>query len=368
MTREQYVIHLLKCALLGLQPQEKPEIISFDEIFAFSKAHMIANTIWYSIDKLNVKPDEKLWNEWTEFKNHAIVKDIKQRNEYKNIISAIDKAKIPCVPVKGIFLKKYYPRTEFRTMSDIDIYVDEKNIPKIKEILLSLGFTCESEGMCHHDAFMKPPVMDVEIHRELISENLKELNVYYKDVFSKTRLVDGYQYVHEMNEEEFYIYVLAHFYKHYKAGGSGIRSVMDMYVLNNSLYDSLDKESLNLKLKQLKMRDFRDKITDLSQWWFGDGHETKELQTIASYILSSGTYGTVANHVNNQINEFGRFGFILYNVFLPYDIMKYRYHILKRVPVLLPFCWIIRWGRGILTKQDVIKYKLKSVFYKEGMR
>lgn len=102
MTTDKYVVHLVKCALKDEQPKEKPENLSWSEIFRLADRHMITNMIWYSVDKLKSKPKAELWKKWTEVKNKAIVKDITQRNEYKKIIDAFEKEQIRCMPVKGI--------------------------------------------------------------------------------------------------------------------------------------------------------------------------------------------------------------------------------------------------------------------------
>ena len=363
MTTDKYVIHLIKCALKNEQPKEKPENLSWDKIFSLATKHMIANMIWYSVEKLKLKPETELWTKWTEIKNKAIVKDITQKNEYKKIIAAFDKEQIRCMPVKGIFLKKMYPKSDFRTMSDIDILIDTENADKAENIMLALGYTCESKEKSHHDVYFKAPVMNIEIHRQLFSDSsANNFSQYYKDVFIKAKKIDGFELAYKMTDEEFYIYTLAHFYKHYSNGGSGIRSVMDIYVLNHSIYENLDKQSLNNKLDWLKLLNFRNKITNLSEMWFGENKETTELITLSDYILSSGTYGTILNNVNNQIKKKGRAGYFVYCAFPPLYFMKNNYFILKKVPFLLPILWIWRLITSLITRQNVVMFKLRAIF------
>lgn len=363
MTTDKYVIHLVKCALKKEQPKEKPENLSWDKIFSLANKHMIANMIWYSVEKLKSKPETELWKKWTELKNMTIVKDITQRNEYKKIIAAFAKEQIRCMPVKGIFLKKMYPRADFRTMSDIDILIDTENADKAENIMLALGYACESKERSHHDVYFKAPVMNIEIHRQLFSDiSAKNLSQYYKDVFIKAEKIDGCEFAYKMTDEEFYIYILAHFYKHYSNGGSGIRSVMDIYVLNHSIYEGLDKQCLNDKLDNLELLDFRNKITDLSEMWFDKNKETPELIKISEYIIGSGTYGTRLNNVNNQIKKKGKAGYFIYCAFPPLYFMKNNYPILKKVPFLLPILWIWRLISSLITKRNVVIFKLKAIF------
>ncbi len=365
MTTDKYVIHLVKCALKNEQPIEKPENLSWDKIFSLANKHMIANMIWYSVEKLKSKPETELWTKWTELKNMAIVKDITQRNEYKKIIAAFDEEQIRCMPVKGIFLKKIYPRSDFRTMSDIDILIDTKNADKAENIMTALGYTCERKEKGNHDVYFKAPVMNIEIHRQLFSDILmNNLYQYYKDAFIKAEKIDGCESAYKMTDEEFYIYALAHFYKHFSNSGSGIRSVMDIYVLNHSIYEELNKQCLNDKLGNLNLLDFRNNITDLSEMWFGENKESAELIKLSNYILGSGTYGTMLNNVNNQIKKKGRAGYFVYCAFPPLNFMKNNYSILKKVPFLLPVLWIWRLISSLITKRNVVIFKLKAIFQK----
>lgn len=365
MTADKYVIHLAKCALKNEYPKEKPDNLAWSEIFRLADMHMISNMIWYSVDKLKSKPEAELWTKWTEIKNKAVVKDITQRNEFKKIISAFEDEKMRCMPVKGIFLKKMYPKSDFRTMSDIDILVVPENLQRAGDILRSLGYICNSAGKATHDVYFKAPVMNIEIHKQLFSDiSANDLSQYYKDIFINSDKIDGCEFAYKMTDEEFYIYVLSHFYKHYSNMGSGIRSVIDVYVLNNTLYEGLDKQSLNNKLKKLQLLNFRNEITELSEMWFESRKETPELTGISEYIIGSGTYGTTLNNINNQIKKKGRAGYFVYCAFPPLANMKDIYPALNKAPFLLPLFWIWRLISSLITKRNIVMLKLRAVFRK----
>ena len=44
----------------------------------------------------------------------------------------------------------------------------------------------------------------------------------------RVSLGDGFE--KHLSQEDFYLYVTSHEYKHYSAGGTGLRSVLDTYV------------------------------------------------------------------------------------------------------------------------------------------
>ena len=145
------------------------------------------------------------------------------------------------------------------------------------------------------------------------------------------------------------MYNIAHFPKHFQGGGSGIRSVMDIYIMNNAM------------LEKLGLSDFYKKVTALEKYWFEDGRFSEEIEETAKYVLSSGTYGTVYNSVKNEIKKNGRIKGFWLNVFPPLERMKFTFPFLKKMPVFLPFCWVARWFFAIVTKPDKVLRKIRYV-------
>ena len=50
-------------------------------------------------------------------------------------------------------------------------------------------------------------------------------------------------------------------------------------------------------------------------------------------------------------------------IFLPFDEMKKKYLILKKIPLLLPIMWVVRWLDAILFKRKNIKGYNKKISY-----
>lgn len=156
------------------------------------------------------------------------------------------------------------------------------------------------------------------------------------------------------------MYNIAHFAKHFQGGGSGIRSVMDIYIMNNAMPE-MNMVYVYKQLEKLGLSDFYKKVTALEKYWFEDGRFSEEIEETAKYVLSSGTYGTVYNSVKNEINKNGRFKGFWLNVFPPLERMKFTFPFLKKMPGFLPFCWVARWFFAIVTKPDKVLRKIRYV-------
>lgn len=53
--------------------------------------------------------------------------------ETEKILKAFDENKIKNIPLKGYFMKKEYPRSDFRSVSDVDILLTENRLIRSKK-------------------------------------------------------------------------------------------------------------------------------------------------------------------------------------------------------------------------------------------
>lgn len=79
---------------------------------------------------------------------------------------------------------------------------------------------------------------------------------YYSDI--KDRLIpdrtDDRCYGYHMSDEDFYIYITSHAYKHYSGSGTGLRTLMDFYAYLNAKGDTFNLDYIRTECK--KHRDY----------------------------------------------------------------------------------------------------------------
>jgi len=152
-----------------------------------------------------------------------------------------------------------------REMADNDVLFDAYKQKQSKEIMLAHGYAAESVGKTHHDVYMKPPVLNFELHTALFgSAHAEPLFKYYADTKSFLRKDEGNNYGYHFSDEDFYVYMTAHEWKHYDGSGTGIRSLLDCYVYCKVKGDLLDWDYIML-IKLYKKDD--------GMWIHGGTHE-----------------------------------------------------------------------------------------------
>ena len=336
-----YLIHLVRCAIHDLQPRELPDGMRFERVYEWGDYHQVANIAFYSVEKLQNKPEAKLYSKWENCRNQAIVVDINQSYAAQEIREALREAGVRSLEVQGTAIKPLYPQPDYRTMSDIDFIVDQENIPKVRAVLERLGYECEEVYRVELNA-RRPPNILVEMHTEYFLQDCQYRPVMHSPFDAVAG--DG-----KCEINAFYLYNILHIAKHYFYSGCGIRRVLDAYYLDQKLGPCIDGAYVQGKLKRAEAAEFTEEFMSLARAWFGKEEQDLPRSKMAVYILRSGVHGSCFNEQKNQLEKtldttegFSKQKYFLSRFLGNRADLQTRYPVLKRYKILYPFCWVWR--------------------------
>lgn len=377
MTKEEYrnaiedVIYFASCALNSKTPDaERVKAMDLNDVYKASERHLLTGITDMALESAGVKDARFL-----QARAKAIRKNMIMQADMEALFERLNEAGIWYMPLKGSLMDSLYPSPGTRQMADRDILIDGSRADDVKSIMESLGFTTEHYGTGNHDVYYKQPVSNFEIHRELFGSLFSEkIHDYYSNV--KDRLIkdneSGFGY--HFSDEDAYIYMIAHEYKHYDGGGTGLRSLLDTYVYCSRLGGTMDWGYIEGEAATLGISDFEKTNRELAMHLFGKAAEqggvpddlSSAEREMLDYVIGSGVYGNVNNSVRNRINKFGggRAGkgrYIFSRVFLPMDVIKEAFPFFYRHKVLLPVLPVFRIGRGLLINRAHLKSELKAL-------
>lgn len=346
-----YFVHLTKCALKGIAPAEKPDNVTFEEVFEIARKQKVTNLLWDVISKLENKPCPDLFEQWMTdyamFLNQTALQEI----ELENLIGVFTSLGYEVLPLKGSLIRKYYPQPDMRTMGDIDFLVKtDMSKPariKVREIMHENGYIDDVLDDGQVDAFRKSNQLYAEIHYEFMYKT----HSHYKDFiidWSKMPVTDENRLVHTMTSEDLYYFNIGHFLKNMYNRGMGFRSVMDCYILWNSLNEE-EKISVSERLENIGVTSFNNALVKLGKIWFDDEENDGSLDTFENYLLDTHVYGIEKNASvltfakrNAKSTKKDRLKFYFSRFFPSADMLYDRFAIKHRVFVLLPFLWAAR--------------------------
>lgn len=368
---EEYLVHLLRCVLEKKKPVEKPDEFTFEKLYKTAVFHNCEAMAFYGINMLQNKPDETLFASWKRKRDQYVIMSINQLNQRDVVIKKLTGSGIRVLPLKGCLLKEMYPRAEYRQMADLDMLIEIKNAPKAREIMLSLGYKNVQYDNEAHDTYELPPYMNIELHTTMVSSQY-DYSKYYSNIWDRAFPVYDESGIstgrYDLSWNDYYIFMIVHLAKHYYTSGTGIRTVMDIFVFLKKHGNDLDETYLKDEFSKLKLTEFRESVEALSMVWFGDGKYTSALEEMEKYIYTSGAYGTFQQKIENKISDLtansqsigaAKRKYFFKRMFMSYDVMCHSYRVLRKFPFLLPFCWIHRWFDALFKKRDAIKSEIE---------
>lgn len=393
------IIYLAGCGVNRVQPSEHflselrrkeennetfdtrsgQEASYMEMLFHMSKAHFLDALVGRTLQQAGVA----LPGKWKERISKSVRKALLFDAERGKLFDFMDQKGIWYMPLKGVILKDYYPAAGMRQMSDNDILFDVSFCNEIEAYMKSRGYEAFSVGRGNHDVYKKEPVYNFEMHRALYgAAHDKRWEAYYRNV--KDRLIqnDGSGFGYHFSDEDFYVYILCHAYKHYVGSGTGLRTLLDFYVYLRAKEQELDFDYIARECETLGIREFEEQSRSLCKKIFspqpftdcagedavnspavsGLSGEVPENQAavsglseaereMLSYYLSSGAYGTRTNFISNMVKKRGKVGFFVARLFLPLRVMRNAYPILKKAPFLLPVFWLVRLIKVVFVKE-----------------
>lgn len=359
------VIYLCRSAINGVTADKgRVENMNLEQLYQAANRHLLTGITAMALEAAGIRDKA-----FTQAKGKAIRKVAMFDVERVAVLQALEKAGIWYMPLKGSVLKGYYPRIGMRQMADNDILYDVSRSSDVRTIMESLGFTTVMyvQNNYNHDHYDKEPVCNFEMHRALFAPASGEaLFDYYLNV--KDRLVkdEGNAYGYHFTDEDFYIYITAHEYKHYSGSGTGLRSILDTYVFLKRFEDRLDWRYIAGELDKLGIGDFEKENRSLALHLFGGQALTPEDETMLQYIIDSGTYGNRRNYVGNQITKLGggRKGKLIYlknRVFLPIQSVESGYPFFYRHKALMPVLWVWRICKALTIRRKMVWSELKAL-------
>ncbi len=205
------------------------------------------------------------------------------------------------------------------------------------------------------------------MHTAIFGEcHKKELYEYYQNVKRLMQKYDNNKYGYHLSNNDFYVYITAHEYKHYSGGGIGLRSLLDTFIIWQKLGDKLEPEYIHTETDKLDITDFERKNKQLATDLFGGKELSDEEQEMLEYIVYSGTYGNIKNGVDNKVQKYGggkkgKRKYILSRLFLSMDEIKAYYPFFYRHKILLPVLFFYRLGRAVTVSRKKTKAQLKTL-------
>ncbi len=342
------LIELLRSELNETEPDKSvmesltPEGIT--ALYHMAKQHDLAHVVSAALHRsgINTTMDRAVAAGYAKEEMLSLYRLEQMKYACDRITTAFDQASVPYIPLKGSVIRPYYPTERMRTSCDIDILVKKDDLPRAVSVLEAEGYRVEEES--HHDvSLFSPEGIHLELHFSLL-ENMEAPDRVLKKAWTYAAPLGESSTHYAFTGGFFLFYMVAHMAFHFLSGGCGLRSLMDLWVVEHKMNVPLaDAEA---HLKEAGLWSFAVEMTRLSDVCFSEAEGDGFTQTLLFYIVTGGVYGNMENDIAiNDAQSRLTFRYMVKRVFVPYRDVALQYPVLKKAPILFPFCWIHRTAR-----------------------
>lgn len=291
---------------VGLLPYKE---VDFDRLLQLAQEQSVVGLALAGLERSDVMPPQKLLLQWI-----GEAQLFEQRNMAMNgfIAELIDRLRnegVFCLLVKGQGVAQCYERPLWRSCGDVDLFFDADNYEKAKAYLLPRATSVEpEEKRKKHQAMVIGPWV-VELHGLMATEISERINTgvsrVQRDIFEnggvrvwKNEGVD----VLLPSPDNDAIIIFTHFLQHFFVGGVGLRQICDWCRLLWTYRDSLDKELLEQRLREMGIMSEWKAFGTFAVEWLGMSVEAMPLYTpdvkwrrkaqrICRVVMDAGNFG-----------------------------------------------------------------------------
>ena len=362
-------LYLVSCALNRETPElSKVEKMDMEALYRLAKEQSLLGLVAMTVEDAG----RKIEGNWLQAKEKVVRKSLLLDAEYQRVVDALEQQGIWHMPLKGRILQDYYPKKGMRQMADADILFDASCREQVHSLFLEWGYEVKVYGFGSHDAYLKEPVYNFEMHVSLYDGPERErFQSYYAGVKERLKKVEGKASEFCFTDEDFYIYFITHAYKHHAGAGTGLRTLTDWYVYLKEKEDSLDWEYVRNELQKLGVAEYEEESRRLCSVLFAGNLQknlSEEEERTLSLYLSSATYGTEQRHVESTVKKLKeekgsglvRWSYIRNRLFPEKSVLEFYCPAAREHKMLLIYAWFKR-ALKVVTKNKSIRRELKYV-------
>lgn len=390
----EYLAHLIDCGLHGAPAQPIPAGVTWQQVHALAEYNSVGGMAWFGAKTRDDIPDD-LRKRWESEAQMTLFRRVRFDAEREQVFASLAREGLSYLPMKGTLLANYYPRPEMRSMADNDFlygFVEpaedggfricgatdaereatvERGIRTIEHVMHGLGYTTKSLRAGNHESFEKAPIFNFEPHRRLMSPS-SPMAVYYENPWSRAIQDENDPHMFRFSDEDEYVYVMAHAFKHFDAAGCGIRFVVDTRVFLDTKGMGMNWDYVFAELQKAGLFDFEARVRALADAGFGGACSTNPLPLeqaeLLRYLLGSGTYGNSVRMVANRLDKqkaqhegdlgAAKRGYLRERLTND-EALGYLFPRASKIAPLRPVLQLVRYARGIVRNPKKLANEVK---------
>lgn len=319
-----------------------PEILM--SVYRLAKEQDLAHVVSTFVLCSQMEIDPELDAGFQREEYHSVCRHEQMKYTLEEICGIFDAAGIAYIPLKGAVLRPYYPCESMRLSCDIDILIREADLNLAIEKLEARGYQCGERDF--HDVLLySPNKIQLELHFS-VREGIERLDAVLNDAWQYAVPSAGSR--HTFRKEFFVFHMYAHMAYHFLSGGCGVRSLLDIWIMEHKM--NVSCSCAEILLKKAGIYQFAIEMSKIANQCFTEKASDAASDPVVEYICRGGTFGSPENNIAlYKTKTDSSTAYLIERLFMPYRLMVRLYPVLKKAPYLLPLFWVVRWVTAVFS-------------------
>ena len=376
----RYLVDLVGSVIKQKDFTKKYMKMDWERLFHLADYHKIANIIYIGMLGASGQIPEKWGARLFERYQESLMYSTSYENSELEILNMLNMHKISATVLESSATRRLYRIPESASNSPLRLLMSEKDYSLAKGFLIDLGYLTDhfypkfGEHMRAGNGFM------VEIYYKLpfITKNYQKCMTA---LMEKAYIDKTFNSMHTFSLESSFVFRMAEVCYNYCEDALTIRKLLDVFLFYHQFKAKMNQDLIWARFKEFKIDVIAECLIHISALWFGTRaddmldltvEDADVYDNMESRILSNGVIGTdmvnqastLRNEIQRELDKekrveekalrkqergefWHRFKQELLWIFPEYKYMSSLYPVLEKVPILLPFFWIIRGFRMI---------------------
>ena len=316
-TEQQIILQILSASLKGEKFGNLPSSsVNWEAFLLEAKKQGVSSLLYFNMEQTAIP--EEIKSHWEKMAFQDLRSSFRVIDAHVKICELFEAESIPVVTFKGYASADYYPDPLYRSMGDVDFYVEEDLREKARKVLVDNGYV-EEDLNRHHDWLYQKAGILYELHfaisgvprgneGEPFRRALKGIVTERKWTQSKVGKIAIPSDFHHG------LIILLHTASHLMAGGLGLRHLCDWAVFVNHFDDDEFRQIFQERFEELRIWRFAQVLTKVCEKYLGlCSHEwvgevdVSSVDKLMREFLDTGDYS--AYHVSRQSDLMASEGF-----------------------------------------------------------
>lgn len=337
---DEIIVKSIRAALTGIGNIEASEEETENAIRK-AKEHGIGALVCFGLEKSGLSSNRTSSVISSEIRRHILFDGERIRMD-----GVLSENGVDHMFLKGSVIQDIYPESYLRHMTDTDILIRESDREKVRDIMVNECYSVEVYEKTEEDVYYKAPVFDYEMHVALFHENIgNDWYIIYGDVWDKLIPDDDDPHRYHFDDKDMYVYLMAHAMKHFSNSGTGIKTLVDIYMIEKH-YGLLSDVYVMGELKKLGLEGtvpvFISAVNKL--FTMDDPMFTEDEEAVIGKVFASSQHGTRKEYMQLKLTDRGahevtfraKIRYFFGRVFPPVSALDIKYPVLSKHPWLYP--------------------------------